>query len=318
MKKAVSLLLTGLMAFSAVSAGAVSASAATTDDEPVALAFSAGEDIVFDNSQTNWENVYLYSWGMGYFGDFVPMDAGENNTFTAVAPVDVEAGTECFLFTNTTDWSGKQTPNIVTQENKNTYKPIVSETTGAITSVEQSFTKSSTAPKVVATPESKSFSDSLEVKLYAFNTEDATYKVNSGREEDLVGSATLNLTETSEVKIYIDGKLAKTYNYDCVTVKAAEINVTANNADGTAYTGDLYVYTFGGDRVGAEFIPMDSMGDGKYTYTLKGSAQVIFTTTNDWATATKFIISDESGVLDNQEPLVSSGTTVNYTLKLPA
>lgn len=60
MKKAVSLLLTGLMAFSAVSAGAVSASAATTDDEPVALAFEAGSKIFFDNTNTDWDQVFFY------------------------------------------------------------------------------------------------------------------------------------------------------------------------------------------------------------------------------------------------------------------
>lgn len=312
MKKLVSIFLTGLMAFSAVSAGAVSASAATTEDEPAALAFSAGSDIVFDNSETQWTDVYLYSWGMGYFGDFVKMDAtGSDNYYTAVAPVDVAAGTECFLFTNTTDWSGKQTPNIVTQEGKNTYKPIV-DANGNVISVEQSFTASSTAAKVVATPNSKSFSDSLDVNLYAFNTTDATYTVNGDEAESLIGSETLTLTETSEIKIYINGVLAKTYNYTCVTVNDAVVNVTA-----PGYTGDIYVYTFGGDRVGAEFNAMTKDGD-TYTYRINGSAQVIFTTTNNWATATKFIISDASGVLANQEPLVSSGTTVNYTLALPA
>lgn len=255
---------------------------------------------------------------MGYFGDFVKMDAtGSDNYYTAVAPVDVAAGTECFLFTNTTDWSGKQTPNIVTEAGKNTYKPIVSATTGAITSVEQSFTASSTAPKVVATPNSKSFSGSLEVKLYAFNTTDATYTVNDGEEKSLVGSATETLTTSADIDILIDGDVVKSYTYTCVTVADAVINVIPKNADGTAYTGNLYVYTFGGDRVGAEFNAMDKEGD-TYTYSINGSAQVIFTTTNDWATATKFIISDASGVLANQEPLVSSGTTVNYTLTLPA
>lgn len=317
MKKLISLLLTGLMAFSAVSAGAVSASAATTDNEPAAVSFSAGNDIVFDNSQAQWPKVYLYSWGMGYFGDFVEMTSTGNDLYTAVAPVNVEAGTECFLFTSTTDWSGKQTPNIVTEADKNTYKPIVDEA-GNVTSVEQSKTASSTAPKVVATPNSKSFSGSLEVNLYAFNTTDATYTVNADVDEaePLIGSETLTLTTTSEINIYIGGVLAKTYTYDCVTVANAVINVTPKYADGTAYTGDLYVYTFGGDRVGAEFNPMESKADGTYTYTINGSAQVIFTTTNDWATATKFIISDAEGVLDNQEPLVTSGTTT-YTLTLP-
>ena len=313
MKKLVSLLLTGLMAFSAVSAGAVSASAATTEDEPAVLSFAAGDDIVFDNTNTQWTDVYLYSWGMGYFGDFVPMDKVDDNTYTAVAPVDVEAGTECFLFTNTTDWSGKQTPNIITEAGKNTYKPIV-DANGNVTSVEQSFTASSTAPKVVATPNSKSFSDPLTITLYAFNTTNATYTVNDGPAQPLIGSVTLTLTATTKIDIFVDNVKVKTYNYTCVTIQNAVINVEA-----PGYTGDIYVYTFGGDRVGAGFNLMTyNSGKESYSYEINGSAQVIFTTTNDWATAKKFIISDESGVLTNQEPLVSSGETVNYTLTLTA
>lgn len=315
MKKMLSILLTGLMAFSAVTVGAVSASAATPEEEPAAIAFSAGDDIVFDNTNTDWTDVYLYSWGMGYFGDFVKMDAAGNDLYTAVAPVDVTAGTECFLFTNTTDWSGKQTPNIVTEAGKNTYKPIVNAE-GNVTSVEQSYTASSTAPKVVATPNSKSFSGSLEVKLYAFNTNDAAYTLNGGEEIALNGSTTLSLTATTEIELLVNGEVAKTYTYTRADVADAVINVTAKNADGTAYTGNLYVYTFGGDRVGAEFNQMTANGDGKYSYRINGSAQVIFTTTNDWGSAVKFIISDASGVLPNQEPLVSSGQTVDYTLTL--
>lgn len=308
MKKMLSILLTGLMAFSAVTVGAVSASAATPEEEPAVLAFAAGDDIVFDNTNTDWTNVYLYSWGMGYFGDFVPMDKVDDNTYTAVAPVDVEAGTECFLFTNTTDWSGKQTPNIVTEANKNTYKPIVNAD-GNVTSVEQSLTASSTAPKVVATPYSKSFSGSLDVNLYAFNTNDATYTVN-GEEDFLSGDVTLNLTETTTIEIFVNDVKVKTYVYTRTDVADAVVNVTAPEG----YTGDIYVYTFGGDRVGAGFNLMTANGNGTYTYRINGSAQVIFTDTDNWATAKKFIISDASGVLANQEPLVASGETVNYTL----
>lgn len=308
MKKMLSILLTGLMALSAVTVGAVSASAATPEEEPAVLAFAAGDDIVFDNTNTDWTNVYLYSWGMGYFGDFVPMDKVDDNTYTAVAPVDVEAGTECFLFTNTTDWSGKQTPNIVTEANKNTYKPIVNAD-GNVTSVEQSLTASSTAPKVVATPYSKSFSGSLDVNLYAFNTNDATYTVN-GEEDFLSGDVTLNLTETTTIEIFVNDVKVKTYVYTRTDVADAVVNVTAPEG----YTGDIYVYTFGGDRVGAGFNLMTANGNGTYTYRINGSAQVIFTDTDNWATAKKFIISDASGVLANQEPLVASGETVNYTL----
>lgn len=314
MKKAVSLLLTGLMAFSAVSAGAVSASAATTE-EPAAIAFEAGSDIVFDNTNTGWGKVYLYSWGMGYFGDFVEMDKGEGATYTAVAPVDVEAGTECFLFTNTTDWSGKQTPNIVTEEGKNTYKPIVDEN-GNVISVEQSFTPSSTDPKVVATPNSKSFSESLTVNLYAFNTTNAKYTVNGGKAEDLNGSASITLTASADIDILVDGTVVKSYEYTCVTIPDTNITVSAvYNDKVTPYTGEMYVYTYGGDRLAPGFEPMTNDGEGNYSYTFKGTAHVIFTTTNSWDTAVKFIIGDPT--TDDQEPFVSSETFNSFDLTLP-
>lgn len=146
--------------------------------------------------------------------------------------------------------------------------------------------------------------------MYAFNTQDATYKVN-GSADILDGSATLTLTATT-IEIFVNDVKVKTYEYTRADVANAVVNVTAPEG----YTGDLYVYTYGGDRVGADFNQMTANGDGTYTYIINGSAHVIFTTTNDWTTAVKFIISDASGVLPNQEPLVSSGETVNYTLSL--
>lgn len=53
---------------------------------------------MFDNTNTDWTDVYLYSWGMGYFGDFVKMDAAGNDLYTAVAPVDVEAVTYTLFY----------------------------------------------------------------------------------------------------------------------------------------------------------------------------------------------------------------------------
>ena len=74
----------------------------------------------------------------------------------------------------------------------------------------------------------------------------------------------------------------------------------------------MYIYTYGGDRVAPGFAPMVNEGDGTYTYTLNGSANVIFTTTNDWSTATKFLI---DGI--EQEPFVDAGSTPYYILTLP-
>lgn len=309
MKKLLSILLTGLMAFSAVAVGAVSASATEADPEEPALAFAAGSDIYFDNTNTNWENVYLYSWGMGYFGDFVPMEAvaGEDDLYSVVAPVDVAAGSEVFLFTNTTDWSGQQTPNIVTQEGKNKYTPVVSST-GSIT-VEQSALASSTAAKVVATPNSKSFTNSLDVTVYAFNTDSATYQVGDAAAVAFTGSTVITLTDTATVTVSA-GSVSKSYTY----TKIADAVITVT----TSYTGDMYIYTYGGDRVGASFSPMENKGNGTYTYTINGSAHVIFTTTNDWNTAVKFTIYDKNGnLLDNQEPFVDNSTDNEFYLELP-
>ena len=129
MKKIVSLLLTALMAFSAMTVGAFSASAATVDDD---IAIEAGSRIYFDNTNTKWENIYFYAWSYGYYGDFVPMEAvaDHENLYSVVVPVDVppyvekdgvNVPTEFFLFTNSTDWSGQQTANMPVEVGKNTY-----------------------------------------------------------------------------------------------------------------------------------------------------------------------------------------------------
>ena len=56
MKKVISLLLTALMAFSVVTVGAFSASA--VDEEPE-IAITAGSHIFFDNTNTQWTDVYF-------------------------------------------------------------------------------------------------------------------------------------------------------------------------------------------------------------------------------------------------------------------
>lgn len=75
----------------------------------------------------------------------------------------------------------------------------------------------------------------------------------------------------------------------------------------------MYVYTYGGDRVAPGFDKMVYDEDtNKYTFVLNGSAYVIFTTTNDWATAKKFLIDGTY-----QEPFVAAGSTPTFNLTLP-
>lgn len=309
MKKFLSILLTAILAISVFSFGAVSASAA--EDEP-APAIAAGEKIFFDNTETQWTDIYFYAWSYGFFGDFVPMEASSvgENLYEVVAPIDVPDGAEYFLFTNTTNWSGQQTPNQSVTAGFNTYKPVFDET-GAMT-VEKSLTAYTPGVEVAITPYSKNFTDSLEVTVYAFNTGEstATYQLNSETPVEFTEPTTLNLTSTTTVTVSA-GTASKTYTF----TKIADAVVNVEVPD---YTGDLYVYTYGGDRVAPGFAPMIALGDDNYTFTINGSAHVIFTTTDDWSTAVKFLIYDENmQLLDNQEPLVSSGETVSYILELP-
>ena len=329
MKKIVSLLLTALMAFSAMTVGAFSASAAEDDQIPVV--FEAGSYIYFDNTNTKWDEVYFYSWAYGYFGDFVPMDKveGKDNLYSVVVPQDIpeyyvdEKGlnqaTECFLFTSQPNWSGKQTQNMPVELGMNTYTPIVNSL-GNVTRVNLSSTEPAkpTSTVVLATPYSKKFTKTIDVTVYAFNVPEgatATYQINDAAPVAFTDPETFTLSETSTVKVAV-GEISKTYTY--TEVSDAVINVTAVYEDlETPYTGNIYAYTFGGDRVGAAFNLMTKNEDGTYTYSINGSAQVIFTDTDNWDTAKKFIIYEGSTELPDQEPLVSAGTTVNYTLVYP-
>ncbi len=296
------------MAFSVLTVGAASASAA--EQETAAPALEAGSKIFFDNTNTNWKDVYFYAWNYGYFADSVPMTKVPNtNLYSVVVPVDVPDGAEYFLFKNVPDWSGAQTANQTVTAGFNTYTPVF-DATGAMT-VEKSYTDYEIEPTVAITPYSKSFTKSIDVTVYAFNAQSASYKLgDEGKPVSFTGSATITLTDTTKVIVTAD---TATTSCEFTKIPDAEITVTARD-----YTGDIYAYTYGGDRVAPGFEKMTyDVDNNEYTYKINGSAHVIFTTTNDWATAKKFLIYDENDVLlDNQEPFVSSGEVVSYKLVL--
>lgn len=310
MKKVISLLLTALMAFSVLTVGAVSASAA---EEPE-IALEAGSHIYFDNTNTQWTDVYFYAWNYGYFGDSVPMEQiGDTNMYEIVVPQPVPAGAEYFLFKSAADWSGQQTPNQTVVAGKNTYKPVIIEDQMVVL---KSFREETPTTEVAITPYSKTFTSAIDVTVYAFNTGDttATYQIDDAEPIAFTEPTTITLTSTATVTV-----TAGTATTSCTFTKIedAEITVMALNADGSAYTGNLYVYTYGGDRVAPGFAPMQNLGEGAYAYTLNGSAHVIFTTADNWSDAQKFLIYDmEGNLLDNQEPFVDFGAHPSYILKL--
>ena len=339
MKKVVSLLLAVMMLLSVVAVGAVSASAAD-------VALKAGSRIFFDNSNAGWNQVYFYAWNYGFFGDFVPMDKvtvevpgedeeGNQTTvskelYSIVVPVDVPEGAEYFLFTDSTDWNGHQTKNQTALTGVNTYTPTT-PTAGRVT---ESYTEYPVTTEVAITPYSKQFTDTIDVTVYAFNLaegEKATYSIDyaNASSEDVTDKeftepVTTTLAETATVTVTA-GNATETCKF--TKVADAVVNVTARYESGADYTGPLYVYTFGGDRVGSEFNLMNPVLDdndepipGKYTYSINGSAQVIFTTGNDWddqVNTRKFLIYSGGILLENQEPLVTAGES-EFTLVLPA
>ena len=321
MKKVVSLLLAVMMLLSVVAVGAVSASAAD-------VALKAGSRIFFDNTNAKWEQVYFYAWNYGFFGDFVPMKPveGKENLYSLVVPVDVPEGAEYFLFTDSTTWNGHQTKNQTALTGVNTYTPTT-PTAGRVT---ESYTEYPVTTEVAITPYSKQFTDTIDVTVYAFNLaegEKATYSIDyaNASSEDVTDKeftepVTTTLAETATVTVKA-GTATETCTF--TLVGGAYITVNAlDEATKLPYTGDIYAYTFGGDRVGDAFNLMTPVEGtiGQYTYYINGSAQVIFTNADNWEDAVKFIIIDPltGAPASNQEPLVSAGEEVTFTLSLPA
>lgn len=303
MKKVISLLLTALMAFSVLTVGAVSASAA----EETAPALAAGSHIFFDNTNTQWTDVYFYAWNYGYFGDSVPMNQiGDTAVYEIVVPQDVPNGAEYFLFKSAADWSGQQTPNQTVETGMNTYTPVFDEA-GAMTVV-KSNTIDAPTTEVAITPYSKTFTGSIDVTVYAFNTGDttATYQIGDAEPVAFTEPTTITLTSTATVTV-----TAGTATTSCTFTKIADAVITVN---ASGYEGDIYIYTYGGDRVAPGFDKMVYDEDtNKYTFVLNGSAYVIFTTADNWGESTKkFLINGTY-----QEPFVAAGSTPTFNLTLP-
>lgn len=310
MKKILSIVLTICMAFSVLTVGAASVSAAE-DTVP------AGTVIYFDNSSTKWDNVYFYAWQFGFFGDTYEMtpvvDEDHPNLYKMVLPVETPVGEPFFLFKSAEDWSGKQTVDQAAYVDLNTYVPRADASGNVITVGMENTTDIPAETEVLVTPSSKEFTSTLNVAVYAFNVPEgstATYTVN-GTSETFTTSASFTIYSSATVTVTANGK-SQTQTY--TKKNNAVVNVSVEGG----YTNSIYMYTFGGDRVGTQFVLMTRNADGTYTAEINGSAQVIFTTTNNWDTAQKFIIMNGKEPAEDQEPLVSAGETVTFELQAPA
>lgn len=279
------------------SVAAFSASAATEETIP------AGTQILFDNTNAKWDNVYIYGWQFGFAGEFLPMTkTATDNIYSYTLPEAVTVGSEFCLFVNQAGWAGAtQTKNAAfPSADKNT---VVAAAGTSPLDITWTYTAPpAPAPYVSATP-SKSFATEMDVVLYT-NCADATYTIAGSTEEiPYADGDILKVNKTTEITLKgydAAGREVATATYTYTAVGATTITATVTGG----YDGPVYAYLFGGDRIGAAFYLMTKTGNN-YTFSFEGAAQVIFTTTNDWATAEK---------LNSDEPLVAAGTTAHFDL----
>lgn len=296
-RKVLSIVLAVLML---ASVAAFSASAA---DDPNVV--PKGTAIMFDNTSTQWADVYIYGWAFGFAGEFLQMTkVADSNLYYYILPENVTVGSNFCLFVNQNSWAGAtQTKDIAyTANTVNTVVPAAG--TSPLNYTWATNTPPVIDPYVSATP-SKDFAETLTIVLYT-NCDSATYSINGGAATAYIDGDQITLTETSTVALVGMDDLGETIATATYTYK--QVGLTTITATVTGYDGPVYAYLFGGDRIGAEFYLMTKVG-GTYSYAFEGAAQVIFTTTNDWGTAVK---------LNTDEPLVAAGSTTAFELAYPA
>lgn len=288
-------------------------------------ALTAGTQIFFDNSQTQWENVYIYGWNYGLSGDFVELEpiAEDSDIYAYTLTYDTVDNSAFCLFTNTTNWSGRQTVDIATEAGKNLWTPVVSEA-GSIEGSWSYMTPPAAQPSVTATP-GKNFAIEMSVTVNEFNCPGgARYTVNGGDPILFDGSATFIVGGAAaavgtQYTVVVTGYNALGQAVATSTTTYTKVGMTTINAniDATSYDGPVYAYLFGGDRIGAAFYEMEETTGpdatkNYFTYQFEGAGQVIFTTTNDWASP------DMKKLNGTAEPMVEAGTTQSFDLVYPA
>lgn len=304
--KVLSIVLAVLMLASVAAFSATSASAAENSVIP------KGTAIMFDNTSTEWTDVYIYGWAYGFSGQFLPMtQVTGTNLYYYILPEDVPVGVDnkfC-LIVNQNNWSGAtQTKDIA--YTSTTVNTIVPSGTGSPLDYTWAYNTPPTINYVSATP-SKSFAETLNIVLYT-NCETAEYSINGAAPIEFTDGTNVIIGAAAAVgdKIVVTltgypttgAEVTATYTY-------TKVGYTTINATVTGYDGPVYAYLFGGDRIGSAFYLMEKKADGSYTFQFEGAAQVIFTTTNNWDTAVKLLPADE--------PLVPAGATQAFALTYP-
>lgn len=287
-------------------------------------ALTAGTQIFFDNSQTQWENVYIYGWNYGLSGDFVELEpiAEDSDIYAYTLTYDTVDNSAFCLFTNTTNWSGRQTVDIATSGTNNLWTPTTPiPESGSISGTWSYMTPPAAQPSVTATP-GKNFAISMSVTVNEFNCDWAEYKIDDQAAVEFDGSATFivggaDAAIGTQYTVVVTGYDAYDEVVATSTTTYTKVGMTTINAniDAASYDGPVYAYLFGGDRIGAAFYEMEETTGpdatkNYFTYQFEGAGQVIFTTTDDWSTAVK--------LNGTAEPMVEAGATQSFDLVYPA
>ena len=79
--------------------------------------------IYFDNSVTQWEQVYIYGWSFGLYQEFVPMEQVTDTVYKYTFTEGTSDGAQGFLFVAGDTWTtnDKQTGDVATEAGKNYY-----------------------------------------------------------------------------------------------------------------------------------------------------------------------------------------------------
>lgn len=287
-------------------------------------ALTAGTQIFFDNSQTQWENVYIYGWNYGLSGDFVELEpiAEDSDIYAYTLTYDTVDNSAFCLFTNTTNWSGRQTVDIATSGTNNLWTPTTPiPESGSISGTWSYMTPPAAQPSVTATP-GKNFAIEMSVTVNEFNCDWAEYKIDDQAAVEFDGSATFivggaDAAIGTQYTVVVTGYDAYDEVVATSTTTYTKVGMTTINAniDAASYDGPVYAYLFGGDRIGAAFYEMEETTGpdatkNYFTYQFEGAGQVIFTTTDDWSTAVK--------LNGTAEPMVEAGATQSFDLVYPA
>lgn len=265
----------------------------------------AGTQIFFDNREAQWTNVYLFLLQGSFYGEFWEMkETSILGIYSLTLPEAVPVGMELCRFVNQPSWTdAKQTNSIyIPSSDVNMVVPDVTGTGNLYYNYSWTYHDPPISSSYVMASPSKSFAFEMDVMLYT-NCDEATFSIN-GVEEAYTDGMMIHITDTSTIDLVgysADGEIVSTYT--CTYTKVGITTVTATVTGG--YDGPVYVYLFGGDRIGSAFYLMEKYAGDTYSYSFEGASQVIFTTTNDWATAEK---------LNSDEPLVAAGTTAHFDL----